>query len=478
MPDNHHAPTKRHARHAAAIAGLAAILALTLLVGLPINLQRAAFDQQTFHLPTIHAFADQLPPRDPPLNLTDYRSATTPAWHLALAAIHLTLDPFLPSTTASLRLFNALLTAALAALLAGAVATRLANTAPPTRRTVPIALLLTAPLLANLYALASAGWLLPDNAAWLLAAAALIALDRTRLSPPVIATASVAVLLAVATRQTHIWTAALLYAALWLHPIKTTPADLPDLNRSLRFLTTRLPERLASLAVAVALTIPAWALLSAFALAWGGLVPPTFQTQSNDPSTGALLPQNTGLSPAMPAVTLALLGIYAPFTLITLQRPLRHLLAKAPTKVLATTAAAAIAAAIIALVPNTTYSTDLGRSSGIWNITRRIELFDHTSPIMVALAAAGGAAIALYARLLPPTPRLLYAVAIAGPTAAHIANANAWPRYTDPIILITLALATATALAHTRTSPKASLIGPAALALLHTAVTLSKLSWQ
>jgi hypothetical protein len=63
---------------AAALAGVAAVPPVTY----------AAYDHVNFHLPTIQAFARDLPAVD----VVNYRSATTPGWHLAMALLYRAFD--------------------------------------------------------------------------------------------------------------------------------------------------------------------------------------------------------------------------------------------------------------------------------------------------------------------------------------------------------------------------------------------------
>src|SRR5947209_1613275 len=112
------------------------LVALFLAAALPLILTdhergRAADDQNMWHLPAIRQFARQLPHPD----LHDYLSATTPLYHLLIAAADRWISPDLRV----LRLFGALFTAGLLAPLWVAAWMGSDTGKPPARPAAPAA---------------------------------------------------------------------------------------------------------------------------------------------------------------------------------------------------------------------------------------------------------------------------------------------------------------------------------------------------
>src|SRR5687767_8086918 len=111
------------------------------------DVNRAAYDQNHFHLEVITQFALQWPH----VNVADYQSATTPGYHLALAPLsHV-------ASIRTLRLVGLAFTLGLVLTFAAALA----------RHVRPVtAFALGLPVVCSLYVFSSAAWLLPDNAGW------------------------------------------------------------------------------------------------------------------------------------------------------------------------------------------------------------------------------------------------------------------------------------------------------------------------
>lgn len=425
------------------------------------SLDRALYDQQTFHLPTITTFADTWPH----LDLRNYPAATTPAYHLTLATLDLLLTP----GVRQLRILALLPSLALAALLAFTLA-RLLHTRHTPASLTTLTLALAAPALTSVYTLTSAAWLLPDNAGWLFA---LTVLSLLLLRPPTLPTllaASIALALLVLTRQIHLWAAGLLPLASLLHAPHTTG------NRTTARTAAPSPQlkhlALATLPALLA-TLPALLALAAFALHWQGLVPPPFQPGGLHPITGDPAPTNTGLSLAFPVMTLALVALYAPFFLLATLAQLARTLARSPRRSLLIILVPTLITAALAALPHTLTDTATGRTGGIWSLAATLDsklpALPLRSPTMIALAALGSAQLAALALLTPWRTATLLATALAGLMASHTFTSNSYQRYSETFVLIALALATAAALAAHPSAkpdgPRASLaLGPALLA--------------
>lgn len=391
---------------------------LFLLAAVPVivsgNLSgRGAYDQLLFHEPAIRRFSREWPVFD----LRDYLSATTPGYHLLLAAYAKFIDP----ARAALQLAGSIFTVGLLATLAGACArrARLKDWARPDLGSLVCVL----PAAASMYVLFPGIWLLPDNIGWWLVLAVLLIAVRpwTAWSPVV---AGLALLALVFVRQSHLWAAGAVWAAAWVSVSPAPPAPAGALE-SFRGLFTKFAARAGALATAIAAAVPAVLIVLAFYKLWGGLVPPRFQSQYS------------GVSPAAPAFILSLLAIISTFY----GGFLLPALADAAVRHRGVLGAAAVIGLIAALAPATTYDYDHGRSSGLWNIVRELPVIaGRTSPLIVLLAPAGAVAAAAWLLALPHRPRWVYLAALAGFTAAQAASPQLWQRYNEPFILVLVAL--------------------------------------
>ncbi|MFI5379949.1 MAG: hypothetical protein ACHRHE_11675 [Tepidisphaerales bacterium] len=409
--------TPRPGLMAGAVLSLLFLLAAVPLILARDDLGRGAYDQRVYHLPAIRQFAAQLPTP----NLRDYPSATTPAFHLVMAAV----DRWLSDDPRILQLIASLFTVALLMLLAAATA----RTAGTTR-----AIALGLPLASSLYVFSSGVWLLPDNAAWLGLLAVLLLAMREPLDGHTLVAAGLAMLLLVLTRQIHLWAIALFWTAAWLSPA----------NR---------PRWLAITTLAM---LPAIAAVAAFVYAWHGAVPPSLREAHQH------------LNFAVPAVVLCLIAIVSA-AMAGFLVPAWPRIRPAIRWVLL----GILVGLILGSAPESSYSFESGRSSGIWNIVRRLPVICNRSPLIVLLSALGGGLSAAWIIALGRHRGTILLVAWAAFSLAHTTGANAWQRYFEPFVLMTLVLAAAWI--SGRTAPRWALAGPAALALLLAAVTVLSL---
>lgn len=409
-------------------------LVVMLLIWIDPTAHRPSHDQNGFHLPTVELFAQQLPMPD----FSDYPSATTPGYHLALALVRRGVED-----VRLLRLAGSLFTAGLLATLALALSRR---TAPAT------ALVLCLPMVASVYVLPSGVWLLPDNAGWWGVLGVMLVALRPRVGLSTYVLGGTILIALVFVRQIHLWAAAVLWIAAWLG---TPHAPEPASNRI---------RRLGAMAAA---TLPASLLVAGFYLLWGGPTPPSFAQQ------------HAGANPAVPATILAVFGIlavfYLPFVLpragnqqmTTGNR--RQALSVLRTPVLA----GVVLGLIVGIVPETSYDYAAGRFSGIWNLVPYLPTFADRSPLMVLLSALGGGLLALWWAALPRRDGAIFLGAWIAFILAHSANAQAWQRYYEPFALLMLAVSTARlAERHVALLPRWALAGPLALAGLLALVTL------
>lgn len=427
----------------AALTALAAAPAIFLYL----DTGRGAFDEINFHEPAIRTFAQAWPRVD----LSDYLSATTPGYHLLMAG----LLRLLGESEWILRAANLLITCALVGAVGAACAMRTHGRRAGGLHPAAAGVLVTLPMVGSMYVLASGIWLLPDNLGWLFVLAVTVLSLRLcregrggRQTIGLLVLAGTALAALVFVRQIHLWAAAPIWVAAWL-------------SGGNGLILGDLPRRAGRALAAAVATLPAFLLIAWFVRLWGGLTPPTFHAHFR-------------ISPAAPVLVLALIGIYSVFflpvllpSLVALQRERRWALA-----------AAAALGLLTAAIPETTHSMAEGRWTGIWTIARVFEerglMIADRSLFMGALAGLGAVCLAGWVRWVGVREGLVVLAALAAFTAAQTASAQLWQRYSEPFILMLLALLAARSGPEPSTDPSPAprpprsfaLAGPALLALL------------
>ncbi len=368
------------------------------------NSGRGAFDAINFHELAIRTFAQEWPRPD----LAHYPVASTPGYHLALAPVARYID----DSSISIRLAGLVFTIGFIVTLARAVAGM-------TRPWLAAAICL--PIVCSSYVFQAGVWVLPDNAGWWAVLAVILIALHPRPTFRLLALGGAMLVLLVLARQIHIWAAASLWAAAWLGRAGDRDAEGPDAG-SLLDIT---PRRLGRLALAAAVTLPAFAVVAAFMAAWGGNTPPLFRGMYDNPGWSAA------------ALILSLLGIFscffAPFLYESALRTWR-------TQRLPLLLACA-AGAIVAIIPDTTMSVPEGRFSGLWNLLPdRAVVGGHTSLAMVALSVLGAVALTCWAGALGFRDRWIMLGSFAAFAAAQTSSPMVWQRYNEPFILVMCAL--------------------------------------
>ncbi len=427
------------------------VLAAVPLILTDLSRGRGQFDQQFFHEPTIRQFAAQWPQPD----LSNYLSATTPGYHLAMAAV----AHYVSGSLTALKLVSMMFTVALLWVLERAVWERCG-------RRALVASLLSLPVACSMYVFLPGVWLQPDNLGWLGVLVMLLIAVRPRWDELSLIAGALTLLLLVWVRQSHAWTAGLLWLAAWLGS-----ADEPW-----RAITSPSVRRVGRVLGAMAASAPALACLAWFAAIWGGLTPP-------GPGDWFHKQHDAGPNAAAPAFVLSLVAVFSVFFVAWLWPGLVELWRTRR----ATLALSMLAAIALASAPITTYKYE-ERATGLWNIVRALDPhrlnggrpFDapwlemvaaHTSPLIVALAALGALALACWLVRLPRRDAWVYGLGLAGFTLAQTANSNAWQRYFEPMLLMFMALIAATIGLPSVRARRFGWLGPAALALLGAAVT-------
>lgn len=418
-------PGRRDRISAAFAAGLALAIPASVLVLSGADSGRAAWDAGLYHERVIRAYVEHFPACDARNPLT----TTTPGYHFALAAFGAAVS----DAPAALRLAAVAVGSAFVAFVAAWCA-GLRGAAQGT--------LLALPLACSLYVVGSAAWPLPDDAAWLLVAAVLAACLREPCSAARSAALGILLLSLVLVRQVHLWAALpAVVACAW--PTGSGTAG----SRSRR------------LAVAVAVVLPAFAAVALFAAAWGGLVPPRFQSDV------------TGVNTATPAFVLLQFAVAGVAFLPWLGPPLADAWHRRRGSILV---AAAVGLALAA-IPATTTDAAAGRSSGWWNVLASVPaVAGRTNPAMLVLAPAGAVLVAASLGAIAPRQRAVLGATLVGFVAAVSATHYSWQRYHEPFVLLLLAMLAAlqpTPAQDRRTPGAAMVLAIAALCALLWAIT-------
>ncbi len=412
------------------------VILLTILIAWPFIITgnvsgRGAYDDLLYHWPTIQKFAQQLPVPD----LSNYQSATTPGYHLELSILH---------RLGASRIFIQLYASMWTIILVGILAWRAGKTFGKPGIILPL------PLLASMYGLFPAIWLLPDNAGWLCVLLLLIlALEH----PPTVRTllaSGIVLAFLVMIRQVHIWAAAIIWVAAWMgtHDQTPTPSKL----------FSEIAPRTRRLALGLIAALPAALILLYFFKLWGGLVTPAFQDQHQGPN------------PATPAFILTQIAILSAFFAPVMLPQLLSIVNARKGWILLALAAGLL----IGIIPHSSHSVEDGRFSGYWNIIQKFPTFADRSPIIILGSTAGAVACVLWCSMIAKRDAWILMITLIAFTAAQSANHASWQRYHEPMLIIT-GIIILTRSHITIQFPKRVLLGSLALTMVLAAITLPTL---
>lgn len=426
----------------AATLGVPAVFALIAwpMIAAGVNKGRGAADSLNYHEKAIRTFIQQWPHPD----LSDYLSATTPGYHLLLAAF----GKFISDSRMAMQFASSLITIVLFAVIASAAAWRM-------RRYVNAGgvICICLPLMASLYVLSSGVWLLPDNAAWL-GVLTMLLLTLRRSQGLLVWLTSGAVLLAlVLMRQNHLWAAGLVWVAAWLGP-GPARGESPLFQR--QDIGGLILPRLLRTLVAVAVTVPAFVVIWGFHSKWNGLVPPSFNEM-----------HGVGIQWATPPFVLALVGIVGWFYVAFWWESLRKLVNEQAWIAFL----AAVIGLVLGVLPETTPDRAAGRATGLWHVVRKTpQIADHISVLIAFLSMMGAVVLAGWLRAINPRSRWIMLAAMVGFVTANSFNPQLWQRYHEPFVLIWTILCASLAVwsgerleGPTR---RVAIFGPAILALM------------
>lgn len=382
---------------------LAALALVTtfLVLAMPLVLTSAggtsgASDQETYHLPIIRTMAEDWPRVD----VRHYNSATTPLYHFVMSGVY----RHITGRVAVLQGINTAIACVLL-LLVFCGASRGVRPWP--------ALALTLPLAFSSYTLGSGVWLTTDNLGLLFVAMTLLSALWQPATPASHLWRGAAAMLAVLTRQIHLWLVAPIALSGW--PMEGGLYWPRGLSR--REIITRILACLAPVAA-----------VACFVVLWRGLTPPGFQQQ-----------HASGANPATPAMVLALAGVFGAFYLPAAWNQLKTLSVRDVSLWLAV-----IGALLTTVAIPTNFDQSAGRWGGaIWEVVRHMPAVGGRSILFPPLAVAGATVILmLYRQARAAGHRqeaLLLLISMLAWLMVQSANHQAWQRYCEPILLIALA---------------------------------------
>ncbi|HED53386.1 MAG TPA: hypothetical protein ENJ00_04205 [Phycisphaerales bacterium] len=412
----------------------------------------ALYDEQHFHLPTIRSFAEQLPAPD----LSDYLVATSPGYHLVMAAVERALA--LPDQ--GLRLIGGQFAVLAVVLLAWWFGRRVAWW---------LAVALAVPIWISPYFFASSVLALPEGAAWLGVFVILMLALRPRVSASQLGLMGLVLVVLVAVRQIHLWAAATIWLVGWLGPNQN-----PEPDRLVpRFAELQIRKRIPPTVLSVAVTLPAFVLVAYFFRLWDGAVPPTFQT-GGAANTIEGAAEHTGFNPATPALVFATFGAFGPFFALGLVGPIRRALAARESSrwlpILF-----GLVGLMLAVVPATGFDEAAGRWTGLWTVAGRLPTVADRSVLIAALAGIGGVVLGAMLLAVSSRDRLVLLGSLVAFTTAQSANHQSWGRYVNAFVLVVLAMMVALAVGRTQKVRWWVVLGPGVLGFFLLAGTAYRL---
>lgn len=366
-----------------------------------------ASDAIKYHIPVIGTMVEEWPDID----IVNYRSATSPGYHIAMAAASKA-----GFSESGLRWINLLAGCAFVGLIGA-----FAAVASGWRAGALIAL----PLTMSPYVLSSSCWITTDNAALAFVALALGCAAFGSGSARASALGGVGATLAVAVRQLHVWPIAPL--SLSMKAGSGMLARFPIVRDVAAKLGLEPPTESMNwtgfIVGSLAVLAPV-ALLGYFVWTWQGLMPPMYREL-----------HASGVSWSMPALALSLAAIFGGAFLAFGWEEIRAFRLRDPF-VLGALGIGLLAA----LAPETSWKNDAGRRFGwLWEFVRRAPDVMERSLLFVLLAPVGALLLLAFWRAASKAGRARIATILLFSgvcwCAAQMMNAQAWQRYAEPPVL-------------------------------------------
>ena len=268
-------------------------------------------------------------------------------------------------------------------------------------------------------------WMLPDNAGWLGVLGLWMLALRARFDWVTVVGGGAVLALLVFVRQIHLWPWALLMTAAWLGSMTSSDSGF-DLTQDLRALFSGVRARIGRLILALIAGAPAVLVLVWFWNLWGHtLTPPVFDER------------HVGGNASAPAFVLAVFGMYGVFFVPYLLDGLGRLWVRHTWLLML----AVVVSLGLAVIAPSTRSYGAGRYSGLWEIVQKLPALADRSVLIVPLAVLGGVLLAAWFVSLGRRDRWVMLAALVAFTAAQCASFKLWQRYSEPMVLLWLALA-------------------------------------
>lgn len=404
-----------------------------------------ASDQNRYHWPTIVAMSEHWPT----VSLDEYRTATGPLYHAALAAV----VAIAGDSQRMIRVLNAIVSLPLVACVYALVRRR----ARPWQAAV-----IVLPFVLSAYVLSNAIWIMTDNAAAIFVVLSLMAASSAAAtaSRRMNIWGSIFTALATAVRQIHLWTVAPVALSQFLRLRQTGRSSL---------VRSAIAGGLTALPAVVTVALLAWW--------WRGLTPPYVEARH------AAIGNPFGFG-----FTVSLVGLFGVFYLPLVAS--RTKLAAPNRAVWALPVVMLLAAALTLLTPTTLNKAE-GRWGGpIWSLVDHLPVIADRSVLFPLLAAIGGAYLVIGVRRAAALNRSFEAtillIALASFTVSHAVQPWCAQRYFEPIILVFVTWLASLGVGPDQRSEaagqtiKASLwwLGPALLAAIQLALSIYAVYWQ
>lgn len=368
-----------------------------------------SIDMDRNHVPVIRAFAVDWPAP----GLQDYDSATTPGMHVVLAGL---ITAFGDSET-MLQLATCMFGGFLA-WIAWWFASRVVGGW--------IAVACVLPLACSPYVLGNAIWVMTDDLALALVAISVGVAIFQRPSISGASVSGVAMVCSVLVRQINVWPT----AVAWLATILGASAVRRRLPFRDRFDegSSAIPTLVLGVGV-----LAAFAVLGAFVLLWGGLVPPSFQ-----PGGGGAAVHSGGLNLAVTPYVLSLVGVYGLPAMVVLLPLWRE-----DSGVRRNGLIGAGIGVLVGVLLHSAPGIEHGRVGGwLWTLADRGPVLGGRSIVLFLGSGLGGFTTGALFGLVSRADRSRAAWLMLGFAvsflAAYTANAQAFQRYFDPPVLLAL----------------------------------------